>query len=360
MTVKWSCCIVRLAGADIRVHVTVPLYALWSAITDKGSAAAPLLDGSPFFLLLVLSVLWHEIAHARAAQRVGVGTKYIYLTPIAGFAVLKKMPDSPDKERAIVWAGLQATLSLAVLGFVGSLLLMLMYTHETFLSLLLLTLSGINAMLFLFNVLPVFPLDGGKILRSLLAEFLSPVTATSAAAVAGTIGALALLSFTWHIHPVMWFLCLLLPVGAWMELETVRTCERLKGISVQSVMQTDFRTVAPGETLQQVVGYLPEHQKQFPVLEDGKVVGILTRSRLQQEMTRQRGHLAVRQVMCREVEKAQSTDCMSEIYLALEASDAEAMVVLQDEQLIGLISRERVQELLETTARDSPEDARRE
>lgn len=356
---KWNYCIGRFAGAPIYMHVSVPLYVLWAALTHKENPDLPLLSGAPFALLLLLSELWHEIAHVRVAKRVGVGAKSVYLTPFAGFTMLKKMPALPAHDRAIAWAGLAATLYLAVFGFVAALLVQ-MVEGETFLWASLLTLCGINAMLFLINVLPLFPTDGGKILRSLLAEFLHPVTATAIAAVLGTVGALVMLLFTWYIHPIMWFVWLLLPVGAWLEHDTVRSWAQLKGIPVQSVMQTDFDTVALYDTVAEVAQRLPEDQKQFPVMKNGKVVGMLTREALQREMEQQHGHLPVRRVMCREVEKAQITDCLDEVYLTLEASDADAMVVMQGEQLVGLLTRERVEQLLETMQQLSLADKARQ
>lgn len=342
---KWSYCLGRFAGATVHLHVTVLLYLLGATFIHQEIPEAPLfLSGIPFALVLLFSVFWHELAHARVARRVGVGAKRVYITPLAGFTLLAKMPLPPARERAIAWAGLAATLYLAVFGFLASIPLRMMM-GDTWPVLTLVTLSGVNAMLFLSNVLPLYPTDGGRILRSLLAEFLPLIPATAVAAVLSTLGTLVLLFLTWHIHPILWIWYGFVLLGAWSGYTTIRSWERWKEVPVHSLMQTDFQTVEPYETLAEVAARLREDQQQFPVVKDGTVVGILTRSTLERELERQRGHLPVRRVMCREVEQAQVSDTLGEVYFLLVMSEAEAMVVLQGEELVGLLCYERVQQL---------------
>jgi Zn-dependent protease len=179
----------RVAGIEMRVHATFVILLAWSALAayrDTGSAAGAA-RGILFTLALFASVVLHELGHALAARRYGVQTRDITLLPIGGVARLEHMPKEPRKELHIALAGPAVTLAIIVLLYVAlrTFGLPVVPVAEDVVggrSSLLIQLMWANVSLFLFNILPAFPMDGGRVLRAALALRLEYVRATSVAA----------------------------------------------------------------------------------------------------------------------------------------------------------------------------------
>jgi len=186
----------RVAGIDLYVHPTFLLVLLFPGV----------LAGGPLSILLLLSVfgcvLLHELGHALAAQRYGIRTQDITLYPIGGVARLERMPRAAGAELVIALAGPAVNLAIAA----GLLTLDLLLGGELFaagvVGILLRDLMEINFILALFNLLPAFPMDGGRVLRALLCGLMSRARATSAAARIGRFMAVLIGSFglfTWNL-----------------------------------------------------------------------------------------------------------------------------------------------------------------
>lgn len=289
---RWSYQIGSIAGAPIYLHTTVLLWLGCAALFGCWRAEPSAFEQISIASVLFVSALLHEMGHALAAKRQGIGVKCIFVSPFAGYTWLKQMPESPAQERAIMMGGLGITLALTVFSFVAFFVMMLQNGPDyPFFPIG--TLSVVNAVLCVLNVLPIFPLDGGKILRSYLAEVTDQVSATWVAAVLGIMGSGAMLYLTWQFVSFWSLIWILVALGAVHELKHERARVLLKGIPAQTIMQTEFHTVAPDDTVAEVAMRLPEEQKLFPVVKDDKVVGILSREALQRALESGRGNLPV-------------------------------------------------------------------
>src|SRR5438045_1476127 len=168
---SWSIPIVRIAGIQLRIHVTFLLLIAWVALGSASAAA--------FALLLFLCVVLHEFGHAFAAKAYGINTPDITLLPIGGVARLERMPEEPKQELIIAIAGPMVNVIIAaclymVIGARGHVAPARAVQSGD----LLISLFQINVWLLLFNLLPAFPMDGGRVLRALLATRLSYARAT--------------------------------------------------------------------------------------------------------------------------------------------------------------------------------------
>ncbi|HEU5248194.1 MAG TPA: M50 family metallopeptidase, partial [Candidatus Udaeobacter sp.] len=183
---SWSLPIFRIAGIQLRIHITFLLLIAWLAFgyyAQSGSAVAA--SRVIFVLLLFLCVVLHEFGHAFAAKAFGINTPDITLLPIGGVARLERMPEEPVQELIIAVAGPLVNVVIALGLFVagGSQALLNPSTVEG--GGLVAQLMTINIMLVLFNLLPAFPMDGGRVLRALLATRMSYARATQVAANVG-------------------------------------------------------------------------------------------------------------------------------------------------------------------------------
>lgn len=205
---KWSWKLGRFAGIDTYVHATFLLivaWAAWASYAGAGTAVAAFL-GVAFLLAVFGSVLLHELGHALVARRYGIRTRKIILSPIGGLAQLEGMPAHPKQELAVALAGPAVNFALAaVLLGVGTV------TAWPMLGLLE-GLMWANLSLGLFNLIPAFPMDGGRALRAFLATRMGNHTATEIAARIGKVAAVGMgvvgLFTTWVLVPIavfVWF-----------------------------------------------------------------------------------------------------------------------------------------------------------
>jgi Zn-dependent protease len=191
---RWSLNIGRVFGIRLEVHVTFLLFLGWVAMDQGLLAGRPeaALQAVMLTLLVFACVVLHELGHALTARRFGVATRDIVLLPIGGVARLERMPDRPQQELLVAVAGPAVNVVIA-----AALVLLLVLTgHPTALADLgdgmLELLLVVNVVMVLFNMIPAFPMDGGRVLRSLLALRLPFLQATRIAAGVGQVAAVLL------------------------------------------------------------------------------------------------------------------------------------------------------------------------
>ena len=291
---KWSLKLGRLLGIDVYIHFTFLLLlgfiglSHWMADRSLGAAA----NGMIFFLCLFACVLLHEYGHALMARRYGIPTKDITLLPIGGVARLERMPDKPIQELWVALAG--PAVNVVIAAALGA---WLTFTNawEPISALsatkggLLERLFAVNIFLVVFNLLPAFPMDGGRVLRSLLAMRLEYARATRIAARIGQ-GMAVLFGFAGLFgNPMLLLIALFVWIGAGQEAAAVEMKSSFAGVRVREAMLTDFRGLSPQDTVGDAARLLlAGSQQDFPVLEKGEVVGVLTHTRLL-EALRDRG-----------------------------------------------------------------------
>jgi Zn-dependent protease/predicted transcriptional regulator len=349
----WSWRIGRLFGIDLYVHVTFPLLLAWFVIghyvrTQDWRDAV----GELFFILVVFGIIiLHELGHALAARRYGIATRDITLLPIGGVARLERMPEDPWQELVVAVAGPAVNVVLAVV--LGAALLLTGELREmqeatphegTLLS----KLVWVNVILVVFNMIPAFPMDGGRVLRAFLAMQMDYLRATQIAASIGQ-GMALLFGFAGLLYgmPLLVFVALFVWLAASGEASMVQMKAALGGIPVQKAMVRQFQTLAPHDTLAAAAQHvLNGFQQDFPVLHDGRVVGILTRSDLITALSQHGPGTTVEGVMQRNFETASPKEMLETALARLQACDCRTLPVLENGRLVGLVTSDVVGEFV--------------
>jgi Zn-dependent protease/predicted transcriptional regulator len=344
----WSLHLGRWLGIDVYIHVTFLLLLAFIGLSQgiaAGSAGAAL-GGVLFFAGLFVCVLLHEYGHALAARRYGIATRDITLLPIGGVARLERMPDKPSQEFVVALAGPAVNVIIAASLFVGLWLgghWPLSAMHGNIFERLL----AANAFLVLFNLLPAFPMDGGRVLRAVLAMRISHFRATRIAARIGQAMAVVFGFAGLFSNPMLLLIALFIWAGAAREAAAAEMKSSFAEATVRQVMLTEFKTLAPEQTLADATQLLlAGSQQDFPVVEKGSVAGLLARRELFQALREKGEHALVANVMQRDF-AALSADAALETALAPEnAEKGLAMPVLEKGRLVGLVTAENVGEFL--------------
>src|SRR5918995_5339956 len=350
---QWSYRIGRIGGTDIKVHVTFLLVVGWWAIigySEGGTAGA--LIGALSLLALFACVLLHEFGHILMARRFGVRTPDVILLPIGGVARLERIPEEPRQELLIALAGPAVTLAIAVFLFLVLRLsgshadVSRLSEHQPFLA----QLVTINVYLLLFNLIPAFPMDGGRVLRALLASKLGLVRGTRIAATLGQ--SLAVLGGLYGLtrsEPLLVLVAFFVFLGANAEASAVETRAAGQGLQVQQMMVTDFRTVPIHATLSQAAELLLSgEQREFPVLDNlGRTEGILTRDNLIRGLSQHGPNSAVADSMTPNVPTVPPNLAFQEALDQLRASHLPALPVVDPGgTLVGLLTLDNITDLL--------------
>ena len=350
---KWQWKLGTFAGIDVFVHATFLLLIGWIGYSHwlQFGTVAKVIEGILFILALFLSVVLHEYGHALTARKYGIKTRDITLYPIGGVARLERMPDKPIEELWVALMGPAVNVVIAAILFVY-LFLTGGLSQLTDLSIasgsFLMRLMVVNITLVVFNLLPAFPMDGGRVLRALLALRLDYVRATQIAASIGQgmailFGLVGLLS-----NPFLLFIAFFVWIGASQEASMVQMRDSLSGIPVTRAMLTDFRTISPRDTLSQVVGLLlAGSQHDFPVVDaNGNVIGILERDSFIRALSEKGQSVPVVEVMRSNVPSVDSHEMVEAVLMRLQESGAKTLPVMHGGQFVGLVNSENITEFL--------------
>jgi len=353
---KWSTKIGTFAGIDVYVHTTFLILIGWVAFAHwrTGHTAAAAVEGVAFVLALFACVVLHEFGHALTARRFGIRTRDITLLPIGGLARLERMPDDPRQELWVALAGpavnvVIAVALFAVLVVTGTLapLGTLNVASGSFFERLML----VNVSLVGFNMLPAFPMDGGRVLRAVLAIRMDYTRATQLAANIGQGMALLFGLLGLFFNPFLVFIALFVWIGAGQEAAMTQMKTALGGIPLESAMITDFRTLSPNDSLAHAVELLlAGAQQDFPVVDGDAVVGILTRADLFTALAREEQQSPVANVMRRHFLTADAADMIDVAFQRLQEHECHTIPVVRGGKLIGLLTMDNVGEFLRVQA----------
>ena len=365
---RWSYTIARIAGTEVKVHLTFLLLLGWIAY-DVWSAAGPAaaLGYTLFFVAFFLCIVLHEFGHITMARRFGVRTPDVILLPIGGVARLERIPEAPRQELLVALAGPAVTVAIIVV-----LLAISLATGTTASGIVeiargtgravaghgdlpedvtfLVRLLMVNAAVLVFNLIPAFPLDGGRVLRALLARRLGLARGTRIAGAIGQMFALALgvLGFIWS-QPIWLLVAFFIFLGAGSEASAVATRLAGQGLTVSRMMVTDFRTIPVYASLQQAADLLlAGEQREFPVVDNlGRTEGILTRDNLIRGLTRLGPGGTVGEAMTSTAPTVLPTLGFQEALDRLRASGLPALPVVDASgALVGLLTRDNITDLL--------------
>jgi Zn-dependent protease len=294
-------------------------------------------------------VLLHEYGHALAARQYGIATKDITLLPIGGLARLERMPEKPAQELVVALAGPLVNVVIAASLFAG---LVLSGKWQP-LSQLSLVQGGfaerlmvVNVFLVLFNLLPAFPMDGGRVLRSLLAMRLPYARATDIAAAIGKGMAVVFGFIGLFANPMLLLIALFVWIGASQEASAVQMRSAFDGVRVREAMLTDFRTLSPQDSLAMATRLvLAGSQQDFPVVERGRIVGLLQHDDLFRALQERGDAVAVESVMVTDYDSLSPDEGLDVALARVRPEKSRTLPVLKDGLLIGLVTMENVGEL---------------
>lgn len=304
--------------------------------------------GLTFTLALFFIIVLHELGHALTAKRFGIRTRDITLLPIGGVARLERMPNLPRQELLIARAGPALNVVLAALLFgvlyfrTGTAALTdVKLVEGSFLA----RLAWVNVSLAAFNLLPAFPMDGGRVLRSVLAMRLDYVRATNIAATIGQVLAVVFGIVGLIANPFLALIAVFVWIGAAEEAGATRRRSALAGLPVERVMRTQFRTLAPDEPLARAIEHvLAGGQHDFPVVEHGQVVGVLRHTDLLTGLARAGSSALVGSAMQRRFRTVRATDDIAHVLNRLREDEGRTLAVLQDGKIVGLFTAENLAE----------------
>lgn len=349
----WSISIGTIAGTAVRIHITFLLFLVWifgASYVSGGAGAA--WGGLIFMILLFACVLAHEFGHIFTARAFGVATPDVTLLPIGGVARLERIPEKPSEEFLIAVAGPLVNVAIA-LGLVavagadlspGNLASM-----ESGRIAMVDRLAAVNLFLALFNMIPAFPMDGGRVLRALLAIRMGHVRATEVAASIGQFSAFVLGFIGLFFNAMLIFIAIFVYLAASSEAQLVAVRAMARGVPVTAAMITQFATLTPETTIDAAVDILLRtSQTEYPVVDAaGRPVGVLSRDDMIRALKQLGPDARVADAMTAPLPTVGHRHCLEEAIRVLQEKSAPAVGIVDAAGVIaGLVTSETIGEMI--------------
>lgn len=356
-TLRGSAALFSFRGIRVYVHWTFLILLAYISFTgyQAGNEPMAILSEMGLVLIVFVCVLLHEFGHALMAQRYGVGTKDITLLPIGGMANLKRMPEEPKQEFWITVAGPAVNLVIALLAFLTIAIIGLdVWTSDVVLNAtsgtqVLLFVFAANLTLFLFNLIPAFPMDGGRILRSLLSMRMPRDRATRIAAGVGRFFSIAFVVFgLMNGQPFLALIGVFIYFAAGAETKMVEQQTALRGLRVRDVMRTQFWTMTTDSSVQQAVDALLAGGDKDLVLTttEGAYVGVLTRRDLVEALSNSQQEHTLGSLSFSRPPAVAPGDAVNSAYTTLLTGQHALMPVMENDRILGVLERENLIEYL--------------
>ena len=345
---KWSLNIGKIAGIDIKIHLTFFLLLIWIGFSTlfSGGTAVDVVTEVLFILTLFLCVVLHELGHSLTAKRFGYPTRDINLLPIGGLARLESLPEDPKEEMLVAAAGPAVNVLISILIFVALVISGTFAPPLNFTVLLdnfWLRLLLVNISLAVFNFIPAFPMDGGRVLRAFLAKRMEYVKATKIAANIGRGFAVVMGIAGFFIDPWLILIATFIWSGAGSESKSVQVKEGVKGLFVRDAMVSQFYQVEANQTLESVFQLaMSTGQQVMPVVSNGNFLGIIRRSDLMAALEKFGNRAPAYTAIEMEPEGLDPGSPLTAVLSKFAASRVQPVV--ENRQLIGLVTPESVQQ----------------
>lgn len=336
----------RLLGIPIRVHWTFGLI-LTYVLIQSGSGG----PGAGLSLALVLAVFFcvvlHELGHAMAAAGYGIATKDIILSPIGGVARMERIPENPKQElwvaaagplvNVLIAAGLYVSLRLQGLeigleglvvgdfGLLGSLLL-------------------VNAVLVVFNLIPAFPMDGGRMFRAILSMGMNRAKATRIAALVGQAFAVGFVVAAFYVDIFLAFIGLFVFMSARVESQSVTIQDALKKVQVKDAMVKDIALVPVASAIREVFDTFSRGiAKEFLVTDDGqRIIGVLSRPVVAKAAQLEDEEARISDLMERKYPEVSPEDTLWKVYQLMQKTGLSILPVFEQSHFEGAIGIDNV------------------
>jgi Zn-dependent protease/CBS domain-containing protein len=356
---RWSFRIATISGIPVYVHATFVALVAFLFLSDwmRGRDVSAALGGVLYVLAIFGAVVLHEFGHALTARHFGIRTRDITLLPIGGLARLERLPSVPRQELWVALAGPAVNFALAAL---AGLLILLMPDSpfvvsgnggdldNAFRGLptgVLPRFLATNIWLALFNLIPAFPMDGGRALRAILAERMDYVRATDKAASLGQGLALIFGFIGLFTNPFLLFIALFVWMGASAEASSVSVRAAIEGIPVSRAMITDFRSLDASSLLQDAAALvIAGSQRDFPVLDAGRLAGVLTRDALVRGLAEKGLMSPVRESMAVDFQTIEPQETLERALERLHECQCPVLPVTAGDRLVGLLTADNVGE----------------
>jgi len=342
----WSVPAGRIFGVEIRIHLSFALLLLFVGMNEQlaRNAVNPW-RGTALVAIIFGSVILHELGHALVGKHSGVPPKAIVLLPIGGVSIMDDSePDVPanwKRDVRIALAGPIVNFLLAGLGaFVvkvaspGEPITANPYVNSANLPH---TLVWANLWLALLNLLPAYPLDGGRVLRAIFSRSMDPVSATRRAISIGRGFAFAFMLAGWW-NAWLAAIGVFLFIAAQMEDRSAVFRSVLETVRLEDIMLTDFATLSPADTLEDALEKAVHClQDDFPVIRGADMVGVVSKQKILQTLRRE-GNGYVQAIMNRIFDVAQKSESLSSAFRKLSARNLSIIPVVEDQQLVGIVT----------------------
>ncbi len=356
--------ILSIKGISIFVHWTFLLLIGWVILANArwGVTIEPMFWSVLFILAVFACVTLHELGHALTAARFGIKAKNIVLLPIGGIASIEKFPDNPKQELMITAAGPMVNIIIAIA-------LWLIFSPETsFWSVpqdtsithghdLLYNLRIVNVWLAIFNLIPAFPMDGGRILRALLGFKLNYIQATSIAAKIGKVIAVIFIGLGIIIvNPFLPLIGLFIIFSASTEEYYLRLRSLVKGIKLDEVVMYDYNSLQANMTVREAAIILENNHHKFFVLMDGvKPIGTLNRLEIVKALAEMKYNEVLKNLVQGELVFFDANEEVDKVLEKLAGNDERIFPIMQNGQLKGVVNLNHIIEYLLLHKVDTPE-----
>jgi len=347
---RWSYRIGRIAGIPVQIHVTFLFLLVGAALYPPYFGADAPLAAVTRLLFVFACVVLHELGHALTARRYGIATRDITLLPIGGIARLERMPEQPSQELVVALAGPAVNVVIAALLWLVSHGLSQEPLDAMIRGGLLRFLFAVNVIMILFNLIPAFPMDGGRVLRALIAMRLPYERATRIASGVGQFIALLFAIaglFVFRGNMMLVLIALFVFIAAGEERTIVQTRVSIQGLPVRAAMVTEFHQLDVNAPLSLAVEYLMAgSQQDFPVMQDGTPLGVLTRDQLLAAIARHGASVPVSQVVLRPMSPLDPDAPLEAALARMRETGQAAVPVAESGRLVGLLTSDNVGDLL--------------
>lgn len=344
----------NIAGIGIFIHWTFSILIAFIIFSNyrQGQNAIQILWSVLFVISIFVTVFLHELGHALAAKRYNINTKDITLLPIGGLARLERIPEKPSEELVVAIAGPTVNIALAVI--TGLLIsvpdaesLTLQLTAGVNSSNFFLNFLVVNIWLALFNLIPAFPMDGGRVLRAILSMNMDRRKATNIAAKIGQVLAMGFVFIGFYSNPFLIFIGLFIFLGAQAEASMVQAKFVLAGYTVNDVLMRHYETISASETVKTAVSMLLNGQsKTFLVTEDEVPVGTVSRDEIILALSKKGEDEIISRIMNNDLLFLEADTSLEKAYLQMQQHKSTLMPVMLDHKLIGTVDNENILEFL--------------
>lgn len=346
---KWSYKILTVYGIPLKLHITFPMLIIGYAALfgyQYGLKAAAI--GAVLISFLFICVVLHELAHSRQAQKYGVTVKNVTLLPIGGVSNMEEMPETPHEELRIAIAGPLASFAIGIILLVADLAVgysIFEFNVEriaTDFTYIPVYLGWINIFLGIFNLLPAFPMDGGRVVRAYLAQRMPYMRATHIAATIGKAFAVVFGIVGLLVNPILIFIAFFVYLGASSEEQTVAVGESLKGLKVKHVMNTECVVIDKDTPMSELLKKIFHGTCKgvVPVADKEQYLGLVTQEELLSAIHEYGINIEIGQIVNKTLPAVSPEDTLKDVYRKMQQNQRNAFAVMDNSKFIGIISLE--------------------